>query len=255
MFTLLILVREMARTGNLQVGTSGWNYEHWRGVFYESSITQDEWLEYYSHRFPTVEINNSFYQLPQRRTLQKWKRTVDESFTFAVKASRYITHMKKLRESESAARKFIKRVDMLNGHVGPILFQLPPKWRCNAQRLEEFLESLPEDHRYAFEFRDHSWWCDEVYELLRLHHAAFCIFDLGGETSPTEVTVDYVYVRLHGPSEKPYQGRYGAQRLSGWAGAFSRWLAQGRDVYCYFDNDQHGYAAQDAMRLQQMLAD
>jgi uncharacterized protein YecE (DUF72 family) len=255
MFTLLILVREMARTGNLQVGTSGWNYEHWRGVFCESSITQDEWLEYYSHRFPTVEINNSFYQLPQRRTLQKWKRTVDESFTFAVKASRYITHMKKLRESESAARKFIKRVDMLNGHVGPILFQLPPKWRCNAQRLEEFLESLPEDHRYAFEFRDHSWWCDEVYELLRLHHAAFCIFDLGGETSPTEVTVDYVYVRLHGPSEKPYQGRYGAQRLSGWAGAFSRWLAQGRDVYCYFDNDQHGYAAQDAMRLQQMLAD
>lgn len=245
----------MTKPGNLHIGTSGWNYEHWRNAFYDPKIPQDQWLEYYSYRFPTVEINNSFYQMPQRRTLQKWVRTVDESFTFAVKASRYITHMKKLHESQSAARKFLKRIDLLNGHVGPVLFQLPPHWRCNIERLEQFLRMLPNDHRYTFEFRDKSWWADDVYELLHKHNVAFCIFDLKGETSPKEVTADFVYVRLHGPSHEAYKGRYGGHMLSGWAGALNTWLSKGHDVYCYFDNDQNGYAPQDAMKLQQMLSD
>ena len=122
----------------------------------------------------------------------------------------------------------------------------------NAERLEAFLETLPGDHRYAFEFRDESWFDDRVYGLLKEYEAAFCIYDLDGRTSPKEVTADFVYVRLHGP-EGPYRGQYGVEALSGWAGAFSRWVDEGKDVYCYFDNDEAGYAPQNALRLQQMM--
>lgn len=128
----------------------------------------------------------------------------------------------------------------------------PPRWRSNSERLEGFLKILPEDQRYAFEFRDPSWFDDKNYELLRNYGSSFCVYDLDGKTSPKEITADFAYVRLHGP-DGPYRGRYGRERLAGWAGTFSAWLKEGLDVYCYFDNDEAGYAAQDALRLQQMM--
>jgi uncharacterized protein YecE (DUF72 family) len=238
--------------GAIRIGTSGWNYDHWIGPFYPDGLPKKQWLHFYADRFHSVEVNNSFYQLPTEKTLQAWKEVVPRGFRFAVKCNRYVTHMKKLKDPAESMAKFFDRVDVLGAYLGPVLFQLPPNWRFDAARLEAFLDALPGGHRYVFEFRDPDWWNDRTYELLREAGAAFCQFDLAGEQSPREITADFVYVRLHGPGEA-YEGSYGEQSLRGWVGAFSAWAARGRDVYCYFDNDQNGYAARNAARLHEML--
>jgi uncharacterized protein YecE (DUF72 family) len=214
---------------------------------------EKEFLRYYADHFQTVEINNSFYQLPRRETLTAWRNTVPSGFIFTVKASRYITHMKKLKDPIASLSALLATVEILGDKLGPILFQLPPRWRFNPQRLSNFLDSLPHDYRYAFEFRDPSWFDARAYESLSKHGAAFCIYDLAGLLSPKEVTADFVYIRLHGPAEEPYRGQYDINVLSGWAGAFSTWARQGKKIFCYFDNDEAGYAAQDALRLQEMF--
>jgi uncharacterized protein YecE (DUF72 family) len=160
--------------------------------------------------------------------------------------------MKKLKDPAASSRTFLSRIVTLGKHLGPLLFQLPPHWGFNEERLSDLLNALPDRHRYAFEFRDPSWHNTRCYDLLEQHNAAFCIYDLDGFLSPRRITADFVYVRLHGPNG-PYQGSYPTQTLAGWAGAFSTWSSQGKDVYCYFDNDEAGYAAQDAMRLDSML--
>jgi uncharacterized protein YecE (DUF72 family) len=241
------------RTGSLYIGTSGWSYRHWRGPFYPVDLTGAHMLGFYAGHFRSAEINNSFYQLPQAQSLQRWREAVPRDFVFAAKASRYITHMKKLKDPQASTCGFLQRMETLGRQLGPILFQLPPRWHFNAARLAGLLECLPDSHRYAFEFRDHSWHGPPCYRLLEQHNAAFCIYDLDGFVSPRQVTADFVYVRLHGPGA-PYQGSYTTRVLAGWAGAFSQWLATGRDVYCYFDNDQAGYAAADAARLSRMLS-
>ncbi len=207
---------------------------------------------FYARRFRAVEINNSFYQIPAVQTLEKWRDAAPPGFLFAVKASRYITHMKKLKDPEQPVGKFLDRIAPLGHTLGPVLFQLPPKWRRNADRLADFLEALPAGLRYAFEFRDSSWFDDEIYRLLEQAGAALCIYDLAGRQSPREVTAEFVYIRLHGPGEA-YQGSYSAQTLSAWAGAISAWNRQGREVFCFFDNDQRGYAPRNALRLQEMF--
>jgi uncharacterized protein YecE (DUF72 family) len=242
----------MASRGHIHVGTSGWHYDHWKGSFYPQDMTAARMLSYYAERFRSVEINNTFYSLPAGKTLDNWSGTVPAGFLFAVKASRYITHMKKLKDPREAVQTFFDRVAALGRHLGPVLFQLPPRWRCNPSRLEEFLGALPSEYRYAFEFRDHSWFGREIYGLLREAGAAFCIYDLAGTLSPREVTADFVYIRLHGPGEA-YQGSYDTRSLAGWAGALSTWSDQGRDIFCYFDNDQEGFAAHNALELQAML--
>ena len=234
------------------IGTSGWHYDHWVGRFYPSGLPGEALLKHYAGCFSSVEINNSFYRLPQKKTLLRWKDAVPEDFVFSVKASRYLTHMKKLKDPQEPLERLLDRVSVLGGKLGPIIFQLPPRWRSNPGRLEGLLEILPEDQRYAFEFRDPSWFEEKNYALLRDHGASFCVYDLDGRTSPKQVTADFVYMRLHGP-DGPYQGRYGAERLGGWAGAISAWRKEGLDVYCYFDNDEAAYAAQDALRLKQMM--
>lgn len=236
----------------IHVGTSGWHYEHWKGPFYPSECSADRFLEYYAEHFHTVEINNSFYHLPAKETLNGWYNTVPADFIFAVKASRYITHMKKLKDPVKTLLPLLNRVEGLRDKLGPILFQLPPNWKINIKRLELFLKELPKEHRYAFEFRDTSWFDNSIYEILQEHDAAFCIYHLAGTLSPKRVTSNTVYVRLHGPGDA-YQGQYDSQTLAGWVGAFSAWSRQGRHVYCYFDNDESGYAPQDALRLQPML--
>lgn len=184
--------------------------------------------------------------------MENWKETVPPGFVFAIKAGRYITHMKKLKEPEDALFKFFGRAEKLGDRLGPILFQLPPRWRCNPGRLEAFLELLPQNHRYVFEFRDPSWFDSRIYRLLSRSGATFCIYQLAGRLSPRRVTADFVYVRLHGPGAA-YRGSYSARDLSGWAGAFSTWSRMGKEVYCYFDNDYKGYAPQNALQLKEML--
>ena len=234
------------------IGTSGWSYTHWKGQFYPPDIKDEDMLQFYCQRFQTVEINNSFYHLPSRETLVNWRDNTPDHFVFAVKASRYITHMKKLNDPRKSLDVLLGRISHLGEKLGPILFQLPPNWRYNRERLSCFLEALSSEFRFTFEFRDQSWLNQECYDLLARHDVALCIYELDGYLSPREVTAGFAYVRLHGPGGA-YRGSYDTQTLAGWAGAFSTWTAQDRDVYCYFDNDEAGYAAQNAKALQDML--
>jgi uncharacterized protein YecE (DUF72 family) len=238
---------------DLRIGTSGWHYQHWRGTFYPAGEPPS--LARYAERFDTVEINNSFYRLPSAETFAAWREATPPGFLFAVKASRFITHMKKLTDPEGSFEKFFAAVVHLGPKLGPILFQLPPRWRCNAQRLAAFLETIaPRRLRCAFEFRNETWFAPEVQALLVRHNAAFCIYDIAQRRSPQAATADFVYLRLHGPEAAAYAGSYGDAALAGWARRIKAWLAEGRDVYCYFDNDQKAYAAGDALRLKAKLA-
>jgi len=237
---------------HLHIGTSGWHYQHWKGNFYPQNIDDHDMLAYYAGKLRCVEINNSFYQWLEKKTLDMWIDTVPRNFLFCLKANRSITHFKKLQDPSHILPPLIKQAKVLGNHLGPVLFQLPPSWRVNSERLNDFLENLPHNYRYVFEFRDASWFTSEIYDILSAHRAAFCIYELGGVASPKRITADFIYVRLHGPDNK-YEGCYDVRTLSGWAGAFSTWLRGGRKVFCFFDNDESGYAAKNAVKLQDML--
>lgn len=243
----------MTAPGTIRIGTSGWRYAHWKGPFYPEDTADDDLLPFYAERLRSVEINRSFYSLPSADAVQRWVDRTPAGFVFAFKASRYLTHMKKLKDAEEPLRNVLESARGLGAKLGPILFQLPPHWHQNAGRLAALLELLPHDLRFAVELRDESWLDGEVYGLLEEHGVAFCIYELAGFLSPRKVTADFVYLRLHGPGDA-YKGSYDAQSLAGWAGSISTWSRQGRDVYCYFDNDQAGYAATNAVQLQAMLS-
>lgn len=234
----------------LFIGTSGWHYDHWRGNFYPPDLNAKEWLSYYARQLNCAEINNTFYHLPQPRAIEQWLEHTPRGFTFAVKAWRVITHRRKLKDCRDAVDLFLRSIAPLKPKLGPILFQLPPRWRCNRERLAAFLEMLPKGRRFTFEFRDHSWHCREVYDLLAQYNAAFCFYDLDGFLSPLEITADFAYIRLHGPGAA-YEGKYHGNALRGWQRRIDAMRASGHDVYVFFDNDQAGYAAQNAVRLVQ----
>lgn len=241
----------VSRVG-IRIGTSGWHYRHWVGPFYPEGTPAERFLPYYVDRFDTVELNNTFYQIPATATLSAWRDATPGRFLFTSKASRYITHMKKLKDPEQSLVRFMDAVETLERKLGPILFQLPPRWGVDPERLKAFLRALPPGNRYAFEFRDESWFHSRIYDLLTEHRAAFCIYDLAGRRAPAEVTTDFAYVRLHGPGSA-YQGSYDGRTLDGWARRFLHWRDRGITVFCYFDNDQKGYAALDALRLTEMI--
>ena len=240
------------RKTKIHIGTSGWHYAHWVATFYPEDMKPKDFLGYYLKHFKTVEINNSFYHLPQEKTLINWKNAVPKDFLFAVKASRFITHMKKLREPKKSIKLFFERMKFLGNKLGPILFQLPPYWHCNIDRLKEFLEVLPKKYQYTFEFRDQTWINPDVTNLLQEYNAAFCIYDLNYFTSPKLVTADFVYIRLHGPNGA-YAGSNSDKQLKKWAKDIKKWNKSGKTVYCYFDNDELGYAPKDALRLKKMV--
>lgn len=244
--------------GEVFIGTSGWHYKHWLGPFYPEGTSSADMLEFYRHRFDTVEINNSFYRLPTDTMFDAWKKRTPPHFRFALKGSRFLTHMKKLKDPEQGIREYFSGANRLGKKLGSIVFQLPPFWKKNPERLAAFLKALPPKsgslrHRYAFEFRNATWHDPDILEILRSHNAAFCIFDLGGFQSPVEVTADFVYVRLHGPSKTKYQGRYSLAALRRWAERIEEWRAGNKDVFVYFDNDQKGYAPMDAARLRELV--
>ena len=203
---------------------------------------------FYQRHFDTVELNNSFYRLPTPEAFDCWRETSGRDFLFAVKGSRFVTHNKKLREPEQPLKNLLPRAERLGKKLGPILWQLPPKWRKNVERLQEFLQALPKRHRYAFEFREPSWHDDAVYSVLRRHNAAYCIYELAGFSTEPHVTADFSYVRLHGPGGK-YQGSYSEDILREWSARIVEWSRKLTAVYVYFDNDQAGYAAHNALSL------
>jgi uncharacterized protein YecE (DUF72 family) len=232
----------------IRIGTSGWQYRHWKKIFYPENLRRADWLSYYASVFSSVEVNTSFYKLPEAADIQKWCECTPEEFRFSVKAPRSITHFKKLKNCESQLQTLLGRIEAFGKRLGPVLFQLPPRWRCNPRRLENFLWMLPRGQSFAFEFRDPSWHQDEVYALLAEHGAAFCIFDLDGVTTPLATPAGFVYARLHGP-RSAYTGNYRAPTLRTWSGRALGWRRQKKDVYVYFDNDDRGYAAKNARRL------
>jgi uncharacterized protein YecE (DUF72 family) len=231
----------------VHIGTSGFSYSHWKNNFYPDGLKPNRWLNYYSDVFPTVEMNTTFYHSPRVVTVQNWYDQVPPNFLFAVKAHRYITHQKRLNECQESVDFFYKSIENFKSKIGPILFQLPPSFQKNKERLIEFISTLKKDYRYTFEFRHETWFTDEIYELLSKNHIALCITDLNGKQTPEVVTTDFTYMRLHGP-HKAYQGSYGIAKLKKWKTKIEKW-ALNASVYCYFDNDEKGYAIQDAKYL------
>jgi uncharacterized protein YecE (DUF72 family) len=242
----------MPRHGAVHIGTSGWNYPHWRGRFYPERFPARDMLPFYAERLATVEINKSHYRLLEPDEVAAWAAQAPARFRFACKAHRFTTHNKKLNDPVASTEKFFPPLKPLGRKLGPVLFQLPPKWRANPERLDAFLAAMPKGHLYTVEFRDRSWYCDEVTAVLKRRHAAFCIYELAGHRSPETVTAPFVYIRLHGPDGK-YQGRYDDATLRGWAGKIRAWSRAGKAVYCYFDNDDRAYAPFNAMRLRELL--
>ncbi len=198
--------------GRVHIGTSGWHYEHWIGPFYPEGLSAKDMLGFYAEHFSTVEINNSFYRLPSLAATKSWAAQVPKDFVFACKASRYTTHVKRLKDAPKSFEKFFPRLKPFGRKLGPILFQTPPHFPLDVARLEKFIKALPKRRLYAFEFRDPRWFTEEVRAVLTKHHCAFCIFDIAGLQSPEWLTADFAYLRLHGPGDK-YQGSYDDKSL------------------------------------------
>ena len=239
-----------ATRSRARVGCSGWMYRDWRGVVYPQKLPQRAWFEYYATLFDTVEINNTFYRLPPATTVEKWAGQAPAGFEYAVKLGAFGSHRMKLRDASSWLPNHIDRVERLGGSLGPTLVQLPPRWKRDAGRLDEFLSAAPTRLRWAVELRDSTWVDDEVFSVLRAHGAALCIHDLLPD-HPWELTASWTYVRFHGPQalKRKYEGRYGEKRLEPVAERLDAWLAAGHDVYAYFNNDYQGYAVKDASWL------
>jgi uncharacterized protein YecE (DUF72 family) len=249
-------VADNRNVGEIRIGTSGWHYKHWLGNFYPPRLAASRMLAHYMQHFDTVELNNTFYKLPAQASLLAWRDSTPPDFHFTVKGSRFLTHMKKLNNARDGLKRFLDAVDVLGPKLDAILFQLPPNWDLNPDRLAAFLELLPAYpagyRRCAFEFRNPTWNTPQTYKLLAQHNAAYCIFDLASYLSPLEITADFCYIRLHGPGGK-YQGSYSDTALEEWARKIADWSKRLAAVYVYFDNDDSGYAPRDALRLKNFV--
>jgi uncharacterized protein YecE (DUF72 family) len=238
----------------IRIGTSGWHYKHWIGRYYPQDLKPANMLAHYVRDFDTVELNNTFYRLPLESAFDTWRESAPPGFVFAVKGSRFLTHMIKLKDPERGLTNFIPRAERLRSKLGPILWQLPPRWNLNLERLEEFLAKLPRRHRYAFELRNETWMTEEVFALLRRYNAAFCMYELAGYHTPFEITADWTYVRLHGPTQFKYQGSYSDAQLAAWAERIREWSRTLDAIYVYFDNDDSAHAVRNALTLKRLVA-
>jgi len=238
----------------IRVGCSGWSYKDWRGIVYPDELPQRRWLEHYQQLFDTVELNSTFYRLPSEAAVEGWAAAATPGFLYAFKLGAFGSHRKKLRDPETWMPNHLDRAGRLGGHLGPTLVQLPPRWKRNVQRLDEFLELVPSSMRFAVELRDPSWIHDDVFDVLRRRSVALCIHDLL-RSHPFELTTDWTYVRFHGPDAiaKPYHGAYGESGLQPWIDRLQPVIDAGRDVYAYFNNDWYGHAVNDAMLLRRAL--
>jgi uncharacterized protein YecE (DUF72 family) len=244
-------------TGRLRIGTSGYVYPHWRRVFYPPGLPVRAWLPFYAGVFDTVELNNPFYRLPAKTAFRDWRAAVPAEFLFAVKASRYLTHLKRLRQPRAPLDRLLRRVRPLGSTLGPLLFQLPPQFHANQPRLATFLRGLGrQPHhrglRAALEVRHASWLVPETFDLLRKAGVALCLHDARVQPVTGPITADFVYLRRHGTSAR-YHGAYPTRALRADARRIRGWLGDGLDVYVYFNNDGGGAAVRDALRLREML--
>lgn len=231
-----------------RVGTSGWDYPHWKGVFYPTELPRKHWFAFYAARFDTVEINYSFYRLPNEATFDHWRDAAPSGFRYAIKANRYLTHIKRLKDCAEALPRFLDRCRRLGTHLGPILYQLPPNWRLNTERLERFTADLPTDLTHVFEFRDNRWFVEPIRRVLADRGLGFCIHDHDDVDCPPWITGPVAYFRFHG-SRKGRQGGYTPREIESHAITVRQALLKGHDVYAYYNNDAFGRAIGNARRL------
>ncbi|MBW4450136.1 MAG: DUF72 domain-containing protein [Spirirestis rafaelensis WJT71-NPBG6] len=238
--------------GKLQIGTSGWVYKHWMDIFYPPHLPSDQQLSFYAQHFSTVEINFSFYRLPERSVFENWREQTPSKFLFAVKGSRYLTHMKKLKDPIEPLSRLMERASGLEEKLGPILFQFPHTWHINIERLQPFLELLQTypQQQFTLEFRHQSWLIPEVYKLLERAGVALCL--PVSPTVPLDVclTTPWTYIRMHSGQ---WNVGYSDEELATWAERIRSFIAQGFDVYVYFNNDPDGHAIRDAQKLYILL--
>ncbi len=235
------------------VGTSGWSYRSWRGPFFPNEVMVKHHLQFYASQFLTAELNGVFYRTPTEDAVRGWRDHTPDEFVFAWKASKFITHWKRLTDKSRNSLDLLEsRLRILGGKVGPVLFQLPPQFTADRERLAGFLKLLSRRRRYVFEFRHASWYEPPILDLLREHDISLCVSDHHDAPAPWQTTASFIYVRGHGPGGR-YQGRYPDATLASWARQIRKWKRGGRDVYVYFDNDQKSAAPFDAKRLMAMV--
>jgi uncharacterized protein YecE (DUF72 family) len=237
--------------GQVHIGCSGWSYKDWRGPFYPEKLAAKGWFGFYASQFDTTELNASFYRLPAEQTVRGWAEKSPAGFVWAWKASRFITHQKRLKDCEESLELVLGRMAPL-GHAGPVLFQLPPSMKRDDDRLAGFLKLLPKARRFAFEFRHPSWYDGAIFRQLKDANASLCLSDHHHAPAPWEVTADFVYLRGHGPGGR-YFGRYDDEALHAWARSIRAWRDEGRAVFGYFDNDIKSAAPADARRLTELV--
>ena len=241
------------------IGTSGYNYPHWwNGVFYPSDLPQKKWLEFYAEDFDTVELNVSFYRLPKKEAFEGWYKRTPKQFVFAIKGNRFITHIKRLKDCREPLSLLFDHASPLKQKLGVVLWQLPPRFKFQKERLEEFcvlLSTLPRSklHRHAFEFRDESWFCNEAFRILEEFGFAFCIAHGSGLPFIEKITSDFVYLRLHG-GEVLYGSNYSDKELKQWAEKIQDWRKKVKTVFVYFNNDAYGFAVKNALSLKKFVS-
>jgi uncharacterized protein YecE (DUF72 family) len=235
------------------IGTSGWSYQSWRGPFFPEQVMIKHHLQYYASQFDSAELNGVFYRTPSLEAVRGWRDGTPDDFVFAWKASKFITHWKRLSDrSRNSLALIEERLKILGPKAGPVLFQLPARFEVNPERLDSFMRLVPKRWHVSFEFRHDSWYDKEIFNLLRKHDIALCISDHHDAPAPWEVTASFVYVRGHGPGGR-YKGHYSEKELREWASKIRTWKRGRKDVYVYFDNDQKSAAPADALRLMRML--
>ena len=239
-------------TGTAYIGTSGFTYDDWKGRFYPPEVKQRAWLEYYAEHFDTVEINTSYYHMPRANVCASWRRRTPDGFCVVMKMYTGVTHRRRLANCEDLLESFVLAVEELGEKLGPILVQLPPRWKADPERLDKFLDLCPSHVRWAVEFRDPSWLCDEVYAVLRAHKAALVVHDLIKE-HPEVLTADWSYRRFLGPGEQKYLGSYSAAMLRPVSRTIRAHLREGRDVYAYFNNDYACNAVYNGLELRRLV--
>jgi len=239
----------------IYIGTSGWVYPHWKGFFYPKDLREKDWLSFYAKTFKTVEINSSFYHSMGKKVYEEWSKKVPDDFVFAVKANRFITHVKRLNDCQEPLTRFFEESLGLEKKRGVILFQLPPRWQANKERFDLFLHqlrTLDSEIRIAFEFRDKSWLEDSILAILKKYNAALCIQDSPYWPSRQEITADFIYLRFHG-GKMLYTSNYSNKELKQWSEKIRSWFGQGLNIFAYFNNDAMGYAVQNAKTLKEMV--
>ena len=237
----------------LYVGTSGWQYRHWRGTFYPPKLPQARWLDHYTERFRTVEVNNTFYHLPEASTFDGWRRRTPDDFVLAVKMSRFLTHLKRLKDPGEPVERFMSRARKLGPKLGPVLIQLPPQMEAEPERLAETLELIPAGTRVAVEFRHQSWFKDQVFEILNEHGATLCLADSPRRKTPEIRTADWGFVRVHEGRATP-RPCYGQRALESWVERLHGLFGPEADLYAYFNNDWRACAIRDAVVFAHLAA-